>query len=48
MIGFYSKGQYFFWSVMILHSGNLKGGKKEKRETAVILQLWTTLNLYKI
>lgn len=48
MIGFYSKGQYFFWSVMILHSGDLKGGKKEKRETAVILQLWTTLNLYKI
>lgn len=50
MIGFYSEGQYF-WSVMNLLSGDLRvGGEKgdEKKETAVILRLWTTLNLYKI
>lgn len=28
MIGFYSEDQYF-WSVMILHSGDLKGGGEE-------------------
>lgn len=51
MIGSYSEGQYF-WSVMILLSGDLKvGGEKgdeKKKETAIILRLWTTLNLYKI
>lgn len=31
MIGFCSEGQYF-WSVMILHSGDLKGGGKEGDE----------------
>lgn len=46
MIGFYSEDQYF-WSVMILHSGDLKGGGEEGMKKRK-LQLWTALNLYKI